>query len=398
MGEFMYPLKVILVGCSEGTLLDVHRELVNHAATVEAEFPDVKSVIGELPLTQTEKRLFIVEVRSPEHLSHLERLNDTYIGRPILALVNVSDPQVLVAAVRSGAAQVLALPIRTDEFRASMDRIARQFGYRPSECKVIAVSGVSEGCGVTTLAINLAHEIAYHQKVPTILTELGLQMGRLAISLNVKPRYTTHDLLTEMEHLDITSVRDALTPVADHFQVITGPYQTIQGRSISLPQVLRLIDYMRRLSNVVVLDMPYTYDDLYFGVLSAVDEIVLVAEPTVPSIHAMRMMLDKLGEKEHTATIHSVINRHHTHDLDFSSKKFQDLVNVPTLLTVRNDHGPISEALTAGQPLRVVAPHSKVLEDVDKLARRVLGLEKPPPLSAVRKHSWLHWFHHERKP
>ena len=132
--------------------------------------------------------MFIVYVDSDEELAQLRRLSGTFVGRPIIALVNPDrDGSMILKAMRAGALQVVPLPLRREDFGAAMDCIAVQFGLARGRAKTIAVAGTTGGCGTTTIALNLAYELAYLKQVNCILMELSLRMGVLASHLDVQP-------------------------------------------------------------------------------------------------------------------------------------------------------------------------------------------------------------------
>src|SRR6185295_14814643 len=122
-------------------------------------------------------RLFIMHVPDSYSLPKLRQLVGSFAGQPVLALVDaMMDPAVLLGAMRSGAAQVVPLPIQPEDFRAAMECIAQQFGHTAATNQSIAVSGVTGGCGATAIAVNLAHEIAAQHGQHVILSELSLQI------------------------------------------------------------------------------------------------------------------------------------------------------------------------------------------------------------------------------
>lgn len=268
----MYPLKAILIGCETEDLSPLRHDLANQGVAIDVEFSDVADTIAKLASAPEAKRLFILIVRTPADLHQLERLNDTFVGRPILAMLQTpTDPALILRAMRSGAAQVIPVPYESEDFRLTLERIARQFGYSSSASKVIAVTGVSEGCGATAIAINLASEIAQLHQRSCILVELSLRLGRLAGYLDLEPYYTTHSLLSDVERMDIDTVRQALSKMADNFHVLAGPYKGIAALQPDPQHVVRLVDLVRRLADVVVLDMPCTFDDVYFESIAHAD-------------------------------------------------------------------------------------------------------------------------------
>jgi pilus assembly protein CpaE len=373
----MYPLKVIMVGCKEEDVGEIQQHLLNQAVEIEAEYSDVKAAVASLTLAKEEKRLFVLQVQSDGDLRQLERLNETFSGRPILAILRQEwlTQDTALRAMRAGAAQVVGLPLGFADFKAALDRIAKQFGYAFRESKVISVSGVSEGCGATTVAMNVAYEVASRHELTCILAEMSWQIGRLAVQMNLEPRFTTPDLLSDMEHFDINAVRQALVPVGDRLSVLCGPFRSITPLVVSPTDVLRLVECLRRLADVVVLDMPYTYDEVYFRVLGAADEIVLVAEQKLSSVHGLMAVREALNRQEHPGTQFLVINRYNSYLKELDVSYLKELLKVERIATIANDTEGIKAASKSGKPLRMQVRHSPVLDGIAQLTDRLLGLE-----------------------
>lgn len=359
------------MGCSPAHHAEVHRELLNAGVVIDNDYPDVRTLVGMVPANAAEQRLFIVEIPDLDHLSQLERVNDTYLGRPILALVHSAHDA--LAAVRAGAAQVCMMPIQSEDFKAALDRIARQFGFTPSASRAIAVSGVTGGAGATLIAINLAAELAHAHRLNSILLELSLQMGRLAICLNSKPRYTTHDLLGDPDHMDMEMVRKALTDVAPNLHMLAAPYQSFKSIKVQLTDLQRMLSYVRRLASMVVMDMPHTFDDLHFGAFEAADEIVLVAEQKVPSLHAMMLLVDELQRRQVVGRIHLVVNRYNANHPELTASHICELMQAKEVITVVNDYTSASLSYDQGKPLHDIAAYSPIRKDLHRLADRLLG-------------------------
>src|SRR5258708_16790888 len=132
----------------------------------------------------------------------------------------------------------------------------------------MAVCGVTGGWGATTVAINLANEIAYLHKRRTVLVELALQKGVLATYLNVEPTDEVPDLLNANIKLDLSVVQQALINIAENFDIVSGAHFEITPVEASHLDVLRVLDHFRRLADIVVLDVPCTNDEAYVQTLS----------------------------------------------------------------------------------------------------------------------------------
>ena len=354
-------LNVVLIGCDENILPYIRREALNHSATVDEEFSDLPSALNA-DWDAGKNLLFIVRIVSDTELSHLKRLSGKFAGRPILALVDAeADPSMVLRAMQAGALQVVLLPFRRDEFGAAVDRIAIQLGVSPGRGKTIAVTGATGGCGTTTIALNLAYELACAKQVKCILMELSLRMGVLANHLDVEPRYTTSDLLFD-DNVDVYTVTQTLTKITENFSILPGPYQSIEPGIIKSEDVLALIELAGHLAGVVVLDVPCTFDDLYFKSLSAADSVVLVAQQKVSSIRGVQLVCEALPDLRAMV----VVNRYDPKMQGFSADRLRTLLRCPWLATVANDP-VVGVAVDHGRPLRLQASRSRALADIARL-------------------------------
>ena len=183
--------------------------------------------------------------------------------------------------------------------------------------------------------------------------ELSLRMGVLASQLDVQPRFTTSDLLSD-QCMDGDTLKQSLTPIIENLSILSGPYQSIEPINVKSERVLGLIELATHLAEVVVVDVPCTFDDLYFESLSAADAFVLVTQQKVSSIRGVQMVCDALPE----LPVIVVVNRYDPKTQGFTAERLRTLLKCPGLLTVADDP-QVYTAGDQGQPLRLAAPRSK---------------------------------------
>ncbi len=358
----MHQVNIVLVGCDEGILPDIRREVLSHSAIIEDEFPDLPSALKTLESRKDDARMFVVHIGSDLELAQLKRLNSVFRGCPIIALVDAErDASMVVKAMRAGALQIVLLPCRRADFKAALDCIAAQLGWGLVRAKTIAVAGATGGCGTSTIALNLTYELALAKHVKCILVELSLRMGLLAYHLDVEPRYSTSDLLFN-KNVDSYQVNDALTAITDNFSILPGPYRSIEPGIINSEDVLALIELVTPLAAVVVLDVPCTFDDLFFKTLSAADEVVIITQQKVSSIRGAQMICEALPDLKPLI----VVNRYDPKLHGFSGERLRSVLGRPRLTTVASDP-VVGDAVDHGRPLRLQDSGSRALSDIIKL-------------------------------
>ncbi len=249
------------------------------------------------------------------------------------------------------------MPLDAEDLHSGMDAICREHGYHGNEAKSVAIAGVTGGCGATTVAINLADIVAALHKRHCVLVELAMQKGMLATYLNVEPQYVLPDLLQTGIKLDLHVVRQALTRIADNFDIVSGAHFQITQVQVSTQDVLRLIEHFQRLAAVLVLDVPWTGDEHFLQTLSAANHLVLVAEQNLPSLRSLRLVLDMLNRSNLTTaagglTVELVVNRYDARSKDFPLERVKDVLETPDLSTVANDYPSVNASVNRGVPLR----------------------------------------------
>jgi pilus assembly protein CpaE len=377
--------KAILVNCFQDDYSEVWEVLGECSVDVEAEFPDARTAIDRIRLSQNEDRLFIVHVSQPEQVQQLHWLSENFVGRPIMALVDGDSPSERVFAInRAGATQVVPLPLQPQDLQAALHSLRlRHAAQQPVAARrVVAVAGVTGGCGATTIAINLAYEIAHQFDLSVILTEFTSQ-GMIATCLDVEARHTTHDLLCDINSVDRQAVTRSLCKITERFQILPGPLDGGGAPAPAPSDVLRLMELLKQLADVVILDLPMTHAQ-YPEAFAATDQVLLVAEQAVPSLRALGRARERLAQAEGLRQT-LLINRYDPNKEGFGVTHLQRLLQTPQLVTIANDYHAVSASHNEGRPLRRQAPHSRVVGDISRLAAMLISPGQQAPPAPARK-------------
>jgi pilus assembly protein CpaE len=275
--------------------------------------------------------------------------------------------------------------LQATDLRARLNILKKRYAVAEavSARRIIAVSGVTGGCGATTIAMNLSYEIAHLMTLSCILVELSNHMGMVATFLDIEPRYTTYDLFCDVNSVNRDFLDRALTSITDHFRVLVAPFHDTARLDVPPADILALLQLVKQLSDVVVLDVPGNNYDAHVQTYAACDQLVLVAEQSVPSLRALSFMRDRLEQDQIGKPQILVINRYNSQRKEFMVSHLQRLLQTPQLVTIANDYVTVSNALNEGHPLRKHAPKSDVLADIDNLARLLINPGKVEPRPAT---------------
>ena len=422
----MYPLNVILIAHDESKLPEIRRELLNHGAVIENEFPNVNSLADFESGQQGQSKLFLMLVNEASDLGQLRSLRSKVNGQPILAVVASRYPEMnrptvkrtealnfggddssssimypfergkgynpeqpaadlFVAAMRAGAHQVVSLPLDVEDFSQALECLSIQFAVS-TQSNLIAVTNAVEGCGATSLAVNLAYELGNLTEQRCILTEARLNLGTLAPYLNLKPEFTLHDVV-DSANVDLFTVKKTLTAVGQHLDVACGPYQELTwttgaSRENAEAKLLQSIECMKRLSQWVVVDVPPTFDAPFFQMMGKSHTALIVVDQSILAFHHLQRLRAALALQNSKIPVVVVVNKFDPQNKEFSLKRMRELLIGTDVQTIVYDpHIPV--AMNYGQPLRLYSPKSPAVHDLNHLARLIAHL----PETSSR--SWL---------
>lgn len=161
-------------------------------------------------------------------------------------------------------------------------------------------------------------------------------------------------------------MRRSLVSFTDNFSVLAGPHDAIVSAPAPKEHVLQVVEVLSRIADVLVLDLGFGHDDLYFECLTRASQIVLVGEQSIASIRALKMvraMLDREACGEFV-----VVNRYDARRAGFTIEQLRKPLEVARLYTVSSDCPALSAAADNGRPLRLQEPVSRPLSDIDDLS------------------------------
>jgi pilus assembly protein CpaE len=384
--------KAVLVGLSQEHSSQVHGVLGACSVDAAAQFPDARAAVDGTRLTQGEMVLCVMYVPSEDLLPQLRYLRDAFPGRPLLALVEDGcDGELVFATSQLAGGPILRLPLEAEELQVALRSLkASHSSPLPvSSRRVIAVSGATGGCGATTLAVNLAYEIATQFGLSCILMDLAAG-GIVNICMDVEPRHTLADLLADMRSADVSLVEKMLVSVHENLRLFLAPPVEQEPLAASPDDIVAALDLVKQMADVVVLDLPLR-NDVRFEAFSAVNQALLVAEQTVPALRALdnaRKVIEGIEGVRQTL----VITRYNPRMEGFALPQLQQLLKTTQLVTISNDYGGVANSLNEGRPLRLHAPGSRVVADINSLARmQVLpgAQSRREPAKKTKTLSWL---------
>ena len=308
----------------------------------------------------------------------------------VILIAEDVTPSALHSLLRQGADEFVPYPLPEGELAAAIERIrtpepvaapANTSTLKPGAQKdgaVIVVHGLAGGTGATTMAVNLAWELANIEKTggPSVcLLDLDLQYGSVSTFLDLPRREIVYEMLADTEAMDEEIFGQALLTYEEKLSVLTAPTDMLPLDLITADDIGRVLDVARNQFDYVVIDMPSTLVQWSETVLTASHLYFATLELDMRSAqNTLRFKRALQSEDLPIEKLRYVMNRAPKFtDLNAKSrvKRMAESLAINIDLQLPDGGKPITQANDHGMPLAASAPKSPLRKEIVKLAASI---------------------------
>ncbi|GAA4030007.1 hypothetical protein GCM10022281_06540 [Sphingomonas rosea] len=330
-----------------------------------------------------------VDADTPASIKRFERLVAAAGDMPIIAAAYEPPLALVRSLLRSGAHDVLPLPLSLDDLETSIAPLMAEIERKDvaavaRSSRLVSVIKARGGCGATAmltqLACRFAHNEAAHGR-EACLIDLDVQFGDVAFQLGLKPKLSLADLIEAGARLDSELLRSVAVQHPSGLAVVAAPPQMLPLEAITSDQVLAVVERAQRDYGTVFVDLPANWTHWSLSLVARSDRVLLVTDLSIPGLYQARRQLDLLAEQELGAVpVEIVLNR-----MEKSLFKTVKTSDVETALgrdadyTLASDPQVIGPAIDRGVLIDEIKRKSVLARDLDTLEAGLvskLGLER----------------------
>jgi pilus assembly protein CpaE len=298
-------------------------------------------------------------------LRAIELLHQEIPNAAIFAIGPMTQPQLIVSAMRAGVREYVERPTTTTDLLEAFVRLTstrRKPGSENSRGKVFTIVNAKGGSGATTVAVNLALALqSIHHS--TALVDLA-PLGHCALHLNLKPSFTITDAVTNLHRLDSSLLDSFMARHGNGLQVLAGA-ATPTAIEPSASDFARLFDTMVGLFHYIVVDASSRLDSATRLVSNMSEKIMLIAHADVATLWSAGRVAQYLGESSSRDRFSLILNRYRK-VAGFNEAEAEAAIGAPVLWRIPNQYFAVSTAIDRGVPL--------MQQSNTEIARSISGL------------------------
>jgi pilus assembly protein CpaE len=295
----------------------------------------------------------------------------------VMAYTAVADMKRAVQFMRAGVREFFTLPLDEVEVSAALHRAATHRPAAPppqdddqKNGKLFVFLGSKGGCGVTTLASNFALALAQESDSSTLLIDLGLPLGDVAINLGIKTEYSIATALENPNRLDANLLSTLVAKHSSGLSVLPAPTD-LSDAVATKEAVDKLLSVTRDTYDYVVVDAGSRIDLMDSTLFEQFATIFLVTQVGISEMRTANRMITKFFSRR-DETLQIVINRFKSSDALFDEAQIVKALTRSAQWKIPDDYAAARRTRETATPLVMV--DSAIANTIRLMAKTVAGL------------------------
>lgn len=333
---------------------------------------------------EDELGLVIVELgrASDNDFDLLRKLDADPRVTEIFVTARKKDPDLIIEAMRAGATEFMAQPLRPEDMSAALEgylmrcrtREAHPVATSEEGGRIVHVVSAKGGVGGTTVTASLG--VLAAQRGETVLMDMRLPQGDVPLFLDLAYTHTWASAMRDLARLDATFLRSLVERHSSGLHVLPSPDRQDELESLSALGVKAMLGLMRATFPTTIVDGGPFSDELALASMQQAESILLVTELALPSLSGARRILDDI--RQHAPQVEDrvrlVVNRLCSRS-GVEAEEAEQLLERKVFCAIPDDYSNAVSAINQGVPLVTAHPRSAAARALQQLGERTFPQE-----------------------
>jgi pilus assembly protein CpaE len=398
-------VSLALIAPNEQRRCGIASVLAGTQARIVREFTEAPAGSALSRLVESDCDVILVDLDSgvQQGIELIEIICSRNAAVTVMACSTGTEGDVVIRAMQAGAREFLTEPLTASRViealvRASSRRSAAAAGRISG--KLLVFRGAKGGTGVTTLATNFAVALTQESGGSVVLVDMHSQLGEVALSLGIVPRFSIVDALANAGRMDADFLSTLLTKHESGLAVLASPEEHGVGANRSLERgAEKLFRVLREEFAFVVVDAGSSSGNTPDPLFEAAERIYLVTEANLPALRNARRMISYFGDRG-DRRLQIVLNRANSRVVEIDEASSTKALCRSPDWKIPNDYVSVRGAQNLGVTLlEQDRPISRVIRQMAKAAcGGTVGHQLVDLSAALKGDKWKFWTSNSIRP
>ncbi len=294
-------------------------------------------------------------------------------GTAILAIGPDNDVGLYRSLVRSGAADYLVKPVNHQDLRRAILTLSNDAEEKPDAVgSLVAVIGARGGSGATSVAAGLASALAKETAKQVALVDLDIQFGDSALIFDVDPGTGLRNSLEDPDRVDSLLIASALVNCGQNLYLLAAEEPLDSMFRVSPEAVTHLVEELKRVVDIVVVDMPRHLAPQCAQLLETSGAVTLVGDLSLSCLRDMLRMRKWLETVIDPSLLKIAANRvGHNRSGEVSREQFEKGLGRPIDVALSEDK-KVAKAALDGKAFAQFQARGRTANALTKLAHSIM--------------------------
>jgi pilus assembly protein CpaE len=374
-------LTIALVGPGDELRNEMARALIGSGAVEVHAFSSYPPSLDDTPALLMEMHnVAIIELDTDPELA-IDLVERAVGAAPPTATVMVyssrADSELLLRCMRAGAREFLVPPFGTLLLTESLSRAVGRQALAETDSvtekatakgRLLTFIGAKGGAGVTTLACNFAVSLAQSSKQSTLLIDLDLPFGDIALNLGLNPEYSTVNALQTSARLDSNLLKSLVVAHDSGLSVLatSGKLSLHQGTP---DEVNKLITVAQQTFENVVVDIGARLDLTETALFRKASAVYLVTQAGIPELRNSNRLISGFFNEPESPKLEVIINRYEDKAFSVSDSAITRALTRSPHWKVPNDFNTVRQMQINATPLALA--NSPVSREIGRMVKSI---------------------------
>ena len=330
-------------------------------------FSDYNKAVEELRTIEDDK---IVLVDISESIDIVEKIR-LYTSKVVVLSMDYSTNSI-VKALRAGAKEFLPKPVIKEDLKRVITALYSLDDLEDDTAKIISIYSNKGGIGKTTIASNLAVELAKVTRDKVALIDLNLQLGDVSTFLDIQSKFDVSYVIKNLMEKKEEVILQAFEKYKNtSLYVLSDPAYIEESESIRPQDLEVLLKSLKKVFSYIVIDLSSNIDANTLKILDKSDLVFFTTIVNIPAIRNCQRCLTLFRSRNYPKDkVKIIVNRFMESD-DISVEDIETAIGEKIYWKIPNNYFSIMEAINKGVAVSEINSNSNIANSFRDFASKI---------------------------